>query len=49
MDETTYQAGVNGNILNWIELGEDSSQFCERSSNPAGFIMTAYVCDIVYS
>lgn len=43
------QAGVSGNILNWIELGEDSAQLCERSSNRSGFIMTAYVCDIVFS
>jgi len=47
MDETTYQICVNGNILNGIELGEDGTQFCERSSNPSGFIMTAYLCDIV--
>lgn len=47
MDETTYQIGVNGNVLNLVELGEDSAQFCERSSNPSGFIMTACLCDIV--
>jgi hypothetical protein len=49
MDETTYQMGVNGDILNGFELGEDSAQICERSSNHSGSIMTEYVCDIVHS
>lgn len=51
MDETTYQTSVNGIIvINWIELGEDSAQFCERSCKPSGsIIMTIYVCGIAYS